>query len=155
MKKLLAVFFALALAFTAIGSTPAMAYGNDESRLYLERGGRITNLVWGKVPLYNGPGNPNVVGYVADQPVTVNQAWFLINTSLGPKWVGYNSDQTGLPFNYYPYDAELRVLGTRPLYNGPGNPNIVGYVANQEVTVKQAWYLINTSLGQKWIGYNV
>ena len=33
--------------------------------------------------------------------------------------------------------------------------NVVGYVAYQPVKVKQAWYLINTLLGQKWIGYNL
>ncbi|PFL02908.1 hypothetical protein [Bacillus thuringiensis] len=155
MKKVFAVFFVLALAFMSINSSTAMAYGGKESHLYLRWDDRIMNYVFDTVPLYNGPGNPNVVGYVADQPVTVKQAWFLINTSLGPKWIGYNDDETALPKNYFAYDAKLRVTGTRPLYNGPGNPNIVGYVAWQDVTVKQAWYLIDTSLGQKWIGYNV
>ncbi|PEM55387.1 hypothetical protein [Bacillus wiedmannii] len=155
MKKVFAVFFVLALAFMSINSSTAMAYGSNESKLSLRWDDRITNYVFGTVPLYNGPGNPNVVGYVASQNVTVNQAWFLINTSLGPKWIGYNSDEVGLPQNYSAYTAELRVTGTRPLYNGPGNPNVVGYVAWQKVTVKQAWYLIDTSLGQKWIGYNV
>ncbi|PFW12439.1 hypothetical protein COL12_04170 [Bacillus cereus] len=51
---------------------------------------RITCYVWGKVPLYNGPGNTNVVAYVARQNVTVILAYFLINTSLGQKWIGYN-----------------------------------------------------------------
>ncbi|MFB8328128.1 hypothetical protein ACWGJ1_25795 [Bacillus wiedmannii] len=89
MKKILAVFFALALVFTAIGSTPAMAEGNYESRLTYDNGNLRNYVYWSK-ELFNGPGDPHAVGYVANQPVTVKQAWYLVSTSLGPKWVGYN-----------------------------------------------------------------
>ncbi|MEV7211460.1 hypothetical protein, partial [Streptomyces sp. NPDC093554] len=96
MKKLLAVFFALALAFTSIGSTTVMAAGNGNASLGYDNEFRIINQVYGKKPLLNSPSDPNPVGYVADQKVRVKQAWFIINTSLGPKWVGYNEGSGAL-----------------------------------------------------------
>lgn len=154
MKKLLAVFFALALAFTAIGSTPARAEGDFRSTLSGD-GLQLYNNVGYRKPLYLNPGSPTVVDYISYQDVIVRQAWFLINTSLGPKWVGYNGDELSLTNRYYPYIASLTIKEKQPLYNGPGNPNVVGYVADQSVHVNQAWYLINTRHGQLWIGYNV
>ncbi|PGM87786.1 hypothetical protein [Bacillus cereus] len=160
MKKVFAVFFVLALAFMSINSSKVMAaddwwLGSNDADLYTSGGSQLLNDVGSKQPLYNGPGNPNVVGYVAWQTVTVKQAWFLINTSLGPKWVGYNGDALFLKDRLIAHAAHLEIGSKQPLYNGPGNPNVVGYVAYQPVKVKQAWYLINTSLGQKWIGYNL
>ncbi|HDR7518150.1 hypothetical protein AB1I92_09500 [Bacillus mobilis] len=90
MKKLLAVFFTLALVFTAIGSTPTMAAGSVESILWVDDDLQLKHYVMNKKPLYNSPGNPSAVGYVEWQNVTVNQAWYLINTSLEQKWIGYN-----------------------------------------------------------------
>ncbi|PGW84500.1 hypothetical protein COE01_13570 [Bacillus thuringiensis] len=154
MKKILAVFFALALVFTAIGSTPAMAEGNYESDLTYENGNLRNYVYWSK-ELLNGPGDPNVVGYVSWQSLTVKQAWFLINTSLGPKWIGYNGYESAPAYYYDSLEAKLTLKDKKPLFNSPSNPNVVGYVANQPVTVKQAWYLVSTSLGPKWVGYNL
>ncbi|OOR22798.1 hypothetical protein [Bacillus wiedmannii] len=156
MKKLLAVFFALALAFTAIGSTPAMALGNGNAHLFW-RDGHLNNHVFGKKPLLNSPSNPNPVGYVADQDVDVRQAWFIINTSLGPKWIGFNEDSYPMSVGRYePAYGKIHATEYKiPLYNNPGDPRVVGYVASQWLTATQAWFLIRTSLGEKWIGYNM
>ncbi|MED2604238.1 hypothetical protein P4241_26460 [Bacillus thuringiensis] len=157
MKKLFTVFFALVLAFTVIGTTPAMAAGDGNAQVYYNNEFNITNYVFSKKPLLNSPSDPNPVGYVAWQYVTVEQAWFLIDTSLGPKWVGYNEDNGVLLWSRFDAaHAKLFISEHRVgLHNEPSDPRVVGYVANQHVTVKQAWYLINTSLGQKWIGYNM
>ncbi|OOR22799.1 hypothetical protein [Bacillus wiedmannii] len=158
MKKLLAVFFALALAFTAIGTSPAMAAGNNDARItgYSDLSGttEIYNYVNGKKPLFNSPSDPRIVGYVANQNVTIKQPWFLINTSLGQKWIGFNRWEISLVTNFGARVGRLSVVGKEPIRNDPGS-QAVGYVANQTVTVNQAWYLINTSLGEKWIGYNM
>ncbi|WP_242297093.1 hypothetical protein [Bacillus cereus group sp. BfR-BA-01382] len=90
MKKVFVVFFVLAFAFMSINSSKVMAYGNHKADLYTSGGSQLLNYVGSKQPLYNDPGNLNVVGYVAYQPVKVKQAWYLINTLLGQKWIGYN-----------------------------------------------------------------
>ncbi|WHY31606.1 hypothetical protein [Bacillus wiedmannii] len=153
MKKLLAVFFALALAFTAIGSTPAMA-ANSDAQIVDYNGVLLKNYVNGKKPLFNSPSDPRVVGYVANQYVTIKQPWFIVNTSLGAKWMGFNQWELALWGNFNSSAGLLYVDGKVAIRNDPGSQP-VGYVANQLVTVKQAWYLINTSLGEKWIGYNM
>ncbi|ALC52885.1 hypothetical protein ACN91_15250 [Bacillus cereus] len=153
MKKLLVVFFALALAFTAIGSTPAMAAGNSDARI-VSYVGVLQNYIYGKKPLFNSPSDPTVVGYVANQYVTIKQPWFIVNTSLGEKWMGFNQSEASLWRDFDAGAGRLYVSGKVAIRNDPGSQP-VGYVANQNVTVKQAWYLINTSLGQKWIGYNL
>ncbi|MEC3342259.1 hypothetical protein, partial [Bacillus thuringiensis] len=135
------MFFVLAFAFMSINSSKVMAYGNHKADLYTSGGSQLLNYVGSKQPLYNGPGNPNVVGYVAWQTVTVEQAWYLIDTSLGEKWVGYNGDALFLKDRLNSNAAQLEIESKQPLYNGPGNPNVVGYVAWQTVTVEQAWYL--------------
>ncbi|MGE7854558.1 hypothetical protein ACQKNN_27665 [Bacillus paramycoides] len=155
MKKLLVVFFALALAFTAIGSTPAMAAGNYGTKLDFGDyyGNSLTNYVNNKKPLFNSPSDPRVVGYVADQWVKVKQPWFIIDTSLGAKWVGFNAGDYNTWWSLNHKKGTLSITSKVPIRNDPGSP-AVGYVANQEVNARQAWYLISTSLGDKWIGYN-
>ncbi|KXO02951.1 MULTISPECIES: hypothetical protein [Bacillus cereus group] len=155
MKKLFTVLFVLSLAFMSINSSNVMAAGKNDTDLYTN-GSELFNYIGSnKKPLYNNPSDPNVVGYVANQEVIVKQAWFLIKTSLGDKWVGYNGNETNLAYRLNSIDAQLKIDSKKPLYNSPSDPNVVGYVANQHVTVKQAWYLIKTSLGDKWIGYNL
>ncbi|MGG3521039.1 hypothetical protein ABES33_14030 [Bacillus pseudomycoides] len=153
MKKLFAAFFVLALSFMSISSTPAMA-ANSQAELCITEDHSLCHNLYGKKPLYNSPSDPNIVGYVANQTVKIQQAWFLVNTSLGAKWMGFNQADRHLIFNFYAEGGTLYVPEKVPIRDNPGSYP-VGYVAYQTVTVNQAWYVISTSLGDKWIGYNM
>lgn len=100
-------------------------------------------------PIYKEKNSNEPIGYLAPQRVKIIEdsgKWFKIQSWLGKVWFydGKQDNESGF--------LELEIQ--TKLYNEPKQDIAVGSLAPQTVKyikVKDAWYLIETWIGQKWI----
>ena len=100
-------------------------------------------------------------GYLAPQTVLVVEegveGWYLISTSVGDRWVNINFDSIfGDPVEE-PESQYLELIKQTDIYEfKDAEPE--GYLAPQTVLVVEegveGWYLISTSVGDRWININ-
>lgn len=103
--------------------------------------------------LYDSPCAPGATGAkIGMQMVNLKQSWYLVQTYAGPAWISLSSE-TEL--------KNIRMVGDRitpsenkKLYSSPCGSYIGGDVKNQPLVVLQAWHMIDTWLGPKWISFN-
>ncbi|GGE63502.1 hypothetical protein [Priestia taiwanensis] len=166
MKKFAALFFVFVLSLTAIYAPSASAVGDSRADVFA-KGDSLYNTIKVTKALHNSPADPTIVNYVSPvQDVKVLRAYFLVNTWKGHKWIRVIGEKD--PFLSFGKDGNWNTLkdfnasnATLKLHmpfsitDGYNDSVRVGSLQPQTVDVRQAWYVIETWLGNKFIGYQL